>query len=688
MPNRLAGETSPYLLQHKDNPVDWYPWGEEALARARAEDKPIFLSIGYSACHWCHVMAHESFEDERTAAFMNEHLVCVKVDREERPDLDSIYMAAVQAISGRGGWPMSVWLLPDGRPFYGGTYYPDTPRHGMPSFLQVLQRIVELYHTHRVALEGDAANLTKAISGHIQLDADQNTELSPDILQSAFQKIASQYDQTNGGFSDAPKFPPSMTLELLLRLHRRYGWDHALAMVRRTLDRMAWGGMYDQLGGGFHRYSVDGLWLVPHFEKMLYDNALLIRAYLHGYQVSGEPRYRQVVEETIAYVAREMTGDSGGFYSTQDADSEGEEGKYFVWQKAELEAALNGKVDVDTVLDYWGVSAGPNFEGASILWVPDPPQEVAERHGLDLEVLLSQVGEARQILFELREGRVKPGRDENMLTAWNGLMINSLAQAGRALDNPDYVSLAEGAARFVLREMMVDGRLRRSYKDGRARFNGYLEDYAFFVEGLIELYQTTFEVEWFEAALDLTETMVALFADDEAGFYDTSVDHEDLVTRPQDLTDNATPSGNSAAVAALLRMALLAGRPEWESRAMRVLSRLSDVIGTYPNAFSYLASQLDFALGQPHEIALVGDPQGEDMRAMLDVIRKEFRPNQVVAMRKTDEADPARLIPLLEDRRQLDGAATAYVCHNYVCRLPVTSADALRQELEIDLRQN
>ncbi|MEJ2148637.1 MAG: thioredoxin domain-containing protein, partial [Chloroflexota bacterium] len=370
MPNRLAGETSPYLLQHKDNPVDWYPWGEEALARARAEDKPIFLSIGYSACHWCHVMAHESFEDERTAAFMNENLVCIKVDREERPDLDSIYMAAVQAISGRGGWPMSVWLLPDGRPFYGGTYYPDTPRHGMPSFLQVLQRIVELYHTHRVALEGDAANLTKAISGHIQLDADQNTELSPDILQSAFQKIASQYDQTNGGFSDAPKFPPSMTLELLLRLHRRYGWDHALAMVRHTLDRMAWGGMYDQLGGGFHRYSVDGLWLVPHFEKMLYDNALLIRAYLYGYQVSGEPRYRQVVEETIAYVTREMTDDSGGFYSTQDADSEGEEGKYFVWQKAELEAALDGKVEVDAVLDYWGVSAGPNFEGANILWVP------------------------------------------------------------------------------------------------------------------------------------------------------------------------------------------------------------------------------------------------------------------------------------------------------------------------------
>jgi uncharacterized protein YyaL (SSP411 family) len=683
MPNRLADETSPYLLQHKDNPVDWYPWGEEAIARARAEDKPIFLSIGYSACHWCHVMAHESFEDERTAAYMNEHLVNIKVDREERPDLDSIYMSAVQAISGRGGWPMSVWLLPDGRPFYGGTYYPNTPRHGMPSFLQVLERIVDTYQTHREALERDATSLTRAIGAHIQLQAGPSAGPSPDILQTAFQKAASQYDSENGGFSSAPKFPPSMTLELLLRLYRRYGWEHALTMVTHTLDRMAWGGMYDQLGGGFHRYSVDGLWLVPHFEKMLYDNALLIRAYLHAYQVTGEPRYRQVVEETVAYVAREMTDECGGFYSTQDADSEGEEGKYFTWQQAELESALDGVVNVDAVLDYWGVSAGPNFEGASILWVPEPPQQVADRHGLSLGGLLSQVGEARQILFGIREERVKPGRDEKILTAWNGLMINSIAQAGRALDNPDYISLAGRAARFVLDELMQDGRLLRSYKDGRARFNGYLEDYAFFIEGLIELYQTIFEVDWFKAALDLTESMVELFADDEAGFYDTSIDHEDLVVRPQDLTDNATPSGTSAAVAVLLRMALLAGRPEWQDRAIRVLNRLSDAIESYPNAFSYLASQLDFALGQPHEIALVGDPNGEEMRALLRVIREDFRPNQVVAVRNADDLDSARLIPLLQDRAQVDGQATAYVCHNYLCRLPVTSAEALRQELEI-----
>jgi uncharacterized protein YyaL (SSP411 family) len=688
MPNRLADETSPYLLQHKDNPVDWYPWGEEAIARARAEDKPIFLSIGYSACHWCHVMAHESFEDERTAAYMNEHLVNIKVDREERPDLDSIYMSAVQAISGRGGWPMSVWLLPDGRPFYGGTYYPNTPRHGMPSFLQVLERIVDAYRTHREALEKDAASLTRAISGHIQLHAEQSAELSPDVLQLAFQKIANQYDSQHGGFSDAPKFPPSMTLELLLRLYRRYGWDHALTMVTHTLDRMAWGGMYDQVGGGFHRYSVDGLWLVPHFEKMLYDNALLIRAYLHAYQVTGESRYRQVVEETAAYVAREMTDDSGAFYSAQDADSEGEEGKYFVWQKDELQAALDGRVNVDAMLDYWGVSAGPNFEGSTILWVPESPQEVAGRHGLSLEALLSQVGEARQILFGIRDKRVKPGRDEKVLTAWNGLMIDSLAQAGRVLGSPDHLSLAEGAAHFVLRELRQGNRLLRSYKDGRARFNGYLEDYAFFVEGLIELYQTTFDVAWFKAALELTESMVELFVDDEAGFYDTSVDHEDLVVRPQDLTDNAIPSGTSAGVGVLLRMALLADRPEWHSQAIRVLSRLSDAIEAYPGAFSYLACQLDFALGQPHEIALVGDPDGEDMRALLDVIQKDFRPNQVVAMQDANESDSARLIPLLRERAQVEGQATAYVCHNYLCRLPVTSAEALRQELEVVQGQN
>jgi uncharacterized protein YyaL (SSP411 family) len=389
-----------------------------------------------------------------------------------------------------------------------------------------------------------------------------------------------------------------------------------------------------------------------------------------------------VVEDTIAYVAREMTDDSGGFYSTQDADSEGEEGKYFVWGKGELEAALDGSVGVDAVLDYWGVSAGSNFEGANILWVPELPQEVADRHDLDLEVLLSHVDEARQLLFRIREARIKPGRDEKILTAWNGLMINSIAQAGRVLDRPDYVSLAVNSARFVLREMRTGNRLLRSYKDGRARFNGYLEDYAFFVEGLIELYQTTFDVDWFKAALDLTESMVELFADEVAGFYDTSVDHEDLVVRPQDLTDNATPSGTSAGVAVLLRMSLLAGRQEWESQAIRILSRLSDAIEAYPSAFSYLASQLDFALGQPHEIALVGNPDAEGMHALLDVIRKDFRPNQVVAMRDISETDPTGLIPLLNDRAQVDGQATAYVCHNYLCRLPVTTAEALRQELE------
>ena len=681
MPNRLANETSPYLLQHKDNPVDWYPWGEEAFERARAEDKPIFLSIGYSACHWCHVMERESFEDEETAALMNEHFINIKVDREERPDVDSVYMNAVQALTGRGGWPMSVWLLPDGRPFFGGTYFPDTPRHGLPSFRQVLLRVAAAYREQRDLLEKEADSLTRAISGRVLLESERNRTFSAETLKVAFQGIAARYDARHGGFGSAPKFPPAMTLEFLLRLHRRYGWPQALKMTTHTLDRMAWGGMYDQVGGGFHRYSVDALWLVPHFEKMLYDNALLIRAYLYGYQVTGEPRYRRVVEQTVEYIRREMTDPQGGFYSSQDADSEGEEGKYFVWTEEELRAALGSSVNVEAVLDYWGVKAGPNFEGRSILWVPEEPEKVAARNGLSVETLRDEVEKARQTLSRRREERIRPGCDDKILTAWNGLMINSLAQAGRALGREEYVRMATRAADFILRELQQDGRLLRSCKDGRARFNAYLEDYAFLTEGLIELYQTTFDLRWFKEALALTGRMVDLFWDDEAGFYDTSHDHEELVTRPQELADNATPSGTSSAVAVLLRMAILAGREDWRERAERILNRLNSAIQGYPSAFAYLASQLDFALSGPHEIALVGDPESEEMRGLLEVLRGPYRPNQVVALCRPGEEEATRWIPLLAGREQVDGRATAYVCRNFACRLPVTTPEALEAEL-------
>ncbi|MBN1430095.1 MAG: thioredoxin domain-containing protein [Anaerolineae bacterium] len=680
MPNRLANETSPYLRQHKDNPVDWYPWGEEALARANSEDKPIFLSVGYSTCHWCHVMARESFEDEQTAAFLNEHFVCIKVDREERPEVDSIYMRAVQAATGRGGWPMSVWLLPDGRPFYGGTYFPDTPRHGMPSFRQVLTRVLRAFREDRIVLEQDASTLTRSLSQTIRLRDGEAPPLDPGVLEIAFQGIAGQYDRQNGGFSTQPKFPPAMTIELLLRLYHRYGWRHALDMAFHTLDRMAWGGIHDQIGGGFHRYAVDALWLVPHFEKMLYDNALLLRAYLYGYQVGGEDRYLRVVDGIIDYLRREMTDPRGGFYSAQDADSEGHEGKFFVWAEDEIREALQGRAAVDAVLDYWGVAAGPNFEGGSVLWVPESPETVATRHRMSVESLLDEVERSRSALFDLREKRTRPDRDDKILTAWNGLAISSLAQAARALDRDDILSMALRAADFVLNNLLVDGHLRRSYKDGQAKYGGYLEDYAFFIEGLIELYQATLDGRWLEQSLALTETMIDLFWDDKAGFYDTARDHETLVARPQETTDNALPSGTSAAVAVLLRMAVLAGRPEWREPADRILAHLAPAIRQYPVAFCYLASQLDFALGQPHEIALVGDPDSEDMRALLNVIRRAYRPNQVVALRRPGEED-GPLIPLLVGREMVDGRATAYVCRQFVCQLPVTDPESLREQL-------
>lgn len=683
MPNRLVNETSPYLLQHKHNPVDWYPWGEEAFEVAKCKDKPIFLSIGYSACHWCHVMAHESFEDPETAAIMNEHYINIKVDREERPDVDAVYMNAVQALTGRGGWPLSAWLLPDGRPFYGGTYFPNEPRHGMPSFKQVLVRIAELFREKRDSLEQDASRLTDAISGRILLDHEHAQTLSLDILAAAFQHLASRYDARSGGFGTQPKFPPSMTLELLLRLHWRYGWQQALNMVTHTLDRMAWGGIYDQIGGGFHRYSVDAMWLVPHFEKMLYDNAMLIRAYLYAYQVTGERRYRRVIEETVAYVGREMTAPDGGFYSSQDADSEGEEGKYYLWTEDEIRAELEGHANVEAVLDYWGVLEGPNFEGRSILWVPEPAEAVAGRHNMSASDLIAEVERARSLLFKLRERRVKPGRDDKVLTAWNGLMISSLAQAGRALGREDFTRMAERAARFVLDNLRHQGHLLRSYRDGQARFRGFLEDYAFLGEGLLELYQATFDLRWYREALGLAGRVVELFWDDESGFYDTAHDHEDLITRPQEVTDNVMPSGTSAAVALLARLSILAGRPDWRKYAERVLSRLAPAIQQYPNAFPYLACQIDFLAGGVHEIALVGDPTSPDMQALLGVIRKPYRPNQVVALHVPGD-DAADAIPLLSGRGQIGGAATAYVCRDFVCRMPVTTPEALQTELQPD----
>ncbi len=683
MPNHLVNETSPYLQQHIDNPVDWYPWGDEAFERAKAEDKPIFLSIGYSACHWCHVMAHESFEDEATATIMNEHFVNIKVDREERPDIDNIYMAAVQALTGRGGWPMSVWLLPDGRPFFGGTYFPDKPRYGILSFMQVLQRVAEIYREKRLEIENDAISLTEAISGRLLLD---QTESSPppveECLAEAVQVLSGNYDRTWGGFGKAPKFPSSMSLELLLAHHHRHGQKHALKMVTHTLDRMAWGGMYDQVGGGFHRYSVDERWLVPHFEKMLYDNAQLIGVYLHAYQVTNEERYRRIVEETVDYVKREMTAPLGGFYSSQDADSEGEEGKYFLWDQDEIRRVLGRSVDAECLLDYWGVLKGANFEGHSILWVPEPPNRVAKRHNISTSKLSAMVSKAKTLLLAERNKRISPHRDEKVLIAWNGLTIKSLAEAARVLDRPDILTMAANAANFILNTMHNQGRLLRSYRSGKARHLAYLKDYAFFIEGLIELYQSTFKIRWLNEALTLTGQMVELFWDDEAGFYDTASDHESLITRPQEVIDGAIPSGTSGAVAVLARMALYTGRSDWLDKANRLIKRSGTAVEKYPNAFMYLLLQAGFILNEPQEVVLVGEPDTPTFKAMHSVIKRHYWPGQIAAFQNSTGCAESILPPILEGRRAVNGKATAYVCQGSECHLPITTPEALLAELQ------
>ncbi|MEZ4513624.1 MAG: thioredoxin domain-containing protein [Chloroflexota bacterium] len=677
MPNHLQNETSPYLLQHVDNPVEWYPWGEAALNRARDEDKPIFLSIGYAACHWCHVMAHESFEDEETAVFLNRHFINIKVDREERPDLDQIYMTAVVALTGQGGWPMTVILTPDGKPFFGGTYFPPAPRYGMPSFKQVLASIANAWQTRRGEIDDSADKIAGHLSRGFALQG-EGEQLDDNLFGLALGNILQSYDSELGGFGDAPKFPPSMTIEFLLRMHHQRGDSMALHMAEHTLMQMAFGGMYDQVGGGFARYATDARWLVPHFEKMLYDNAQLARVYLHAWQITGRPLYRRIVEETLDFVVRELRHADGGFYSSYDADSEGVEGKFYVWSAAEIRTLLGDEADL--FMRVYGVSERGNWEGHNILHLPHDPDEVAEELGMEPALLQQNLAAARQILYAARARRVWPGLDDKVLTSWNGLMLAAFAEAGRLLNRPDYTAVAVQNASFLYRVMRGEnGRLFRTWKAGaQPKYNGYLEDYAYLADGLLALYHTTFDEKWYVWARELADLMLTHFADEATGgFYDTSDDHEQLLHRPKDVQDNAVPSANAMAAGVLLRLGLYEGNGRYWDIAERAVASLYEPMSKYPTGFAQWLCAAAFIMGNPQELAIVGDHGLDDTERLIATAFTAYRPNLVVAVGQSGKA-----IPLLANRDMLDNQATAYLCQRFVCQRPVTTSAALAAQLE------
>jgi len=666
--NRLARETSPYLLQHAHNPVDWYPWGDEAFTRARAEDKPVLLSVGYSACHWCHVMEHESFESQAVAEVMNRHFVNIKVDREERPDVDQIYMQAVQSMTGHGGWPMTVFLTPEGVPFYGGTYFPPVDGHGLPGFQRLLAAIADAWTTRRGEVLESSQKIAASLAQTERLRA-ASEPLTPGMLGEAFQAISAQFDDGDGGLGGAPKFPQPMIWEFVLRYGKRTQNARARQMAHATLTMMARGGMYDQVGGGFHRYSVDAHWLVPHFEKMLYDNGQLASLYLHGWQALGDPECRRVCEETLDYILHEMTDPAGGFYSAQDADSEGHEGKFFVWTPEELREVL-GDTDAGRAGQYWGVDRGPNFEGKNILYLAGEPDP-------------ERIAPLRRKLYEARERRVHPGRDDKVLASWNGLACRALAEAGGALGRPDYIAAAVKNAGFVLGAMQADGRLLRTWKGGRAKLKGYLEDYAMVAAALIEVYEATFERRWLDEARRLADEMIRLFWDERLeGFFDTGSDHEQLIVRPRNLFDNAVPCGTSVATETLFRLAVLTGESRYEATAAKALRPMADLMARYASGFGRFLCALDFHLGPVVEIALVASAAGDGLEPLVSEVFGRYLPNRVVAGMVAGEAGDAAGIPLLAGREAVGGRPTAYVCRNYACELPVTDRAGLARQLD------
>jgi uncharacterized protein len=661
MPNQLAQETSPYLLQHKDNPVDWRPWGEAAFAAARERDVPLVVSIGYSACHWCHVMERECFENAEIAALMNEHFVCVKVDREERPDVDAIYMEAVQAMTGQGGWPLNAFITPDGVPFYAGTYSPPEPRHGMPSWPQVLQGVAIAWRDQREEIVEQSSQIVERLAGAARLEA-PDADLDPASLDAAVAALARDYDTERGGFSRrAPKFPAASVIEFLLRraAARPEAADTDRKMALHTLRAMAAGGMYDQVGGGFARYSVDAAWIVPHFEKMLYDNALLARAYLHGFQLTGDPLFARVSTETLDWALRELRQEEGGFASALDADSEGVEGKFSVWTLDEVREALGDELGA-AAIEHFGMTEQGNFEGRNIpvRATPDPPQ----------------LAEIKRGLLEARERRVRPGLDDKRLTAWNALMIAALADAGAVLGREDYRDAAVACAEFILRDLRdADGRLLRTYNRGQGRLGAYLEDHAFLLEALLTLYEATFDPRWFTAAQELADTILERFADPErGGFFSTPADHEPLVARRKELEDAPIPSGAAAATFGLLRLAALTGEARYEDAAVGALRLLHTIATQHPTVFGHFLQALDFHLAAVREVALVGE--GEQRGVLERIVRGALRPHLVLA---AGPGGGTGGVPLLEGREPVAGRAAAYVCERFACRAPVTEPDEL-----------
>lgn len=692
MSNRLANENSPYLLQHANNPVDWYPWGDEALARAHTEDKPIFLSIGYAACHWCHVMEHESFEDPSIAAFMNEHFVSIKVDREERPDLDSIYMSATVSMTGAGGWPMSVFLTPDLRPFYAGTYFPPTPRFNMPSFRDLLAGIANAWVNQR----DEVFRVGEQVTGHIQRMGDLNPNpafpLTQALLDNAADHLYQSYDWGFGGWGEAPKFPQPMTIEFLLARATQVGSgqtaatrNNYLKTAANALEAMSRGGMYDILGGGFARYSVDNLWKTPHFEKMLYDNAQLALAYLHGYLLTGEASFRQVCERTLDFLLREMRHPAGGFYSSLDADSEGQEGKYYVWEYAAIQSALGDDFEIFKAaydLSPKGNTDAHGLEGMIILQRAQDDKSLAARFNLtEGAAQVNGILETcRERLFQLRQARVRPGTDDKLLTAWNALALTALAEAGRYLKRADYLAAAAQNARFLLENLYADGRLLRSWRAGAARHNAYLEDYASLILGFLALYQSDPDPYWYTAAIKLADEMTAHFPDPQGGFFDIRDDHEALLLRPKDTQDNATPSGGSLAANALLQLSAYGDRLDGRKLAEDMLASVLEQAVRYPTAFAKWLLAADFALGSTHEVAVIGSTEQPGMSSLLASLWSRYRPRQVTAISVFPPAvgSPA----LLTDRPLLNGLPTAYVCQGFVCRQPVTDPHELSNQLE------